>query len=261
VLIRTAVILLIVLVNAACSDSRLGVKIPFTAVFGNQTVACDSPDTALSDLRFFVSDLALLDHEGRQVPILLDDQYQWQQEDLALIDLENGGGACQNGTTEVYSYLVGSVPAGEYKGLVFTVGVPFVPNHANPLMAVTPLDIGAMHWHWRSGYKFLRAGIRTSTDRFWIHLGSAGCEGTTANVTGCRFPNRVAVELPEFMIRRDTIAIDLETLFAGVDFLDGEPGDCSSGPAETSCAAPFLALGIDHKSGRAVDRQQVFALR
>jgi uncharacterized repeat protein (TIGR04052 family) len=259
--IRVVLILLILLVNAACPDSRLGVKIPFAAAFGDQTVACDSTDPALTDLRFFVSELALLDPDGRRVPIVLDDQYQWQQNDLALIDLENGRHACQNGSSEMYSYLVGSVPPGEYTGIAFTVGVPFAHNHSNPLTAAAPLDIAAMHWHWRSGYKFLRAGIRTFTDSFWMHLGSAGCEGTTANVSGCRFPNRVAVELPDFMLRRDTIAIDLETLFAGVNFEDGEPGDCSSGPAERSCAAPFFALGIDHETGRAVDRQQVFTLR
>mgnify|MGYP001812266620 CR=1 FL=1 len=261
VLIRAAFILIVLLVNAACSDSRLGVKIPYIAIFGDQPVACDTPDTSLTDLRFFVSDLALLDRDGRAVPIELDDQYQWQQRDLALIDLENGAGACQNGTTEVYSYLVGSVPQGEYRGIVFTVGVPFARNHANPLTAAAPLDIAAMHWHWRSGYKFLRAGIRSPSDGFWMHLGSAGCEGTTANVTGCRFPNRVAVELPEFLLRQDTIAVDLGALFAGISLDDGEPGDCSSGPAEVSCVGPFLALGIDHQSGGTVGRQQVFKLR
>lgn len=261
VLKRVTLIILLLLIGAACSDAPVGVKIPFTAVFGAQNIACDSPDTPLTDLRFFVSELALLDERGRQVPIALDDQYPWQQRDLALIDLENGTGGCDNGTTEVYSYLVGSVPPRDYQGIRFAIGVPFERNHANPLTAAPPLDIAAMHWHWRSGYKFLRAGIRTSADGFWMHLGSAGCEGTTANVSGCRFPNRVAVELPEFSHRRDTIAIDLEALFAGVNFTDGEPGDCSSGPAEPGCAEPFLALGIDHESGRTVGRQQVFTLR
>ena len=258
---RATLILLLLLVNAACSDPAVGIKIPFAAVFGAQNIACDSPDTTLTDLRFYVSELALLDERGRQVPIVLDDQYQWQQSDLALIDLESGSNACQNGTADVFSYLIGSVPPGDYQGIRFTIGVPFERNHANPLTAAPPLDIAAMHWHWRSGYKFLRAGIRTSADGFWMHLGSAGCEGTTANVSGCRFPNRVAVELPEFSVRRDTIAIDLGALFAGVNFLDGEPGDCSSGPAEAGCAEPFLALGIDHESGRTVGQQQVFTLR
>jgi len=258
---RATVIVLFLLGNAACSDSRLGVKIPFAVVHGEHSITCDSPNTSLTDLRFFVSDLALLNAEGRQEPVVLDDQYQWQQRDLALIDLENGRDACQNGTAEIYSYLVGSVPAGDYKGIVFTVGVPFERNHANPLTAATPLDIAAMHWHWRSGYKFLRAGIRTHAESFWLHLGSAGCEGTTTNVSGCRFPNRVAVELPDFLLRNDTIAIDLEGLFAGANLLDGEHGDCSSGPAETSCVAPFLALGIDHESGEIVHRQRVFMLQ
>ena len=72
-------------------------------------------------------------------------------------------------------------------------------NHDNPLTAEPPLDDPDMHWHWRSGYKFLRAGIRTATDGFWIHAGSAGCEGTVGNITGCRFPNRIDVFLPDFV--------------------------------------------------------------
>jgi uncharacterized repeat protein (TIGR04052 family) len=258
---RAIVIFLSLLLNAACSDNRLGVKIPFAVVYGDQTLACDSPNTALTDLRFFISHLALLDANGRSQPIVLDDQYQWQQRDLALIDLESGSDACQNGTADVYAYLVGSVPAGDYQGISFTIGVPFERNHANPLTAASPLDIGAMHWHWRSGYKFLRAGLRTPSDSFWLHLGSAGCEGTTANISSCRFPNRVAVELPDFLLRQHTIAVDLEALFAAVNLLDGEPGDCSSGPSETSCGGPFSALGLDFETGVTVGEQQVFSLR
>lgn len=258
---RAIVIVFFLLLNAACSDTRLGVEIPFVVVYGEQSLACDSPGTTLTDLRFFISDLALLDDEGRARSVVLDDQYQWQQKDLALIDLEDGSNACQNGTADVHSSLVGSVPEGDYQGISFTIGVPFARNHADPLTAAAPLDISAMHWHWRSGYKFLRAGIRAPSDGFWLHLGSAGCEGTTRNVSACRFPNRVAVELPEFSLQNHTIVVDLEPLFAGVNLLDGEPGDCSSGRAEISCSAPFRALGIDFDNGGTLGRQQVFSLR
>jgi len=157
--------------------------------------------------------------------------------------------------------MVGVARAGEYRGLRFTVGVPFSLNHANPMTAGPPLDDPAMHWHWRSGYKFLRAGIRTENDGFWIHVGSTGCEGTVGHVTGCRSPNRIQIELPEFAPGGSAVAIDLAALVAGIDLDDEVPGDCSSGPAESSCTAPFGALGINHSTGKQEGTQSVFSVQ
>ena len=161
----------------------------------------------------------------------------------------------------MFAYLVGYLPEREYEGLEFTIGVPFERNHANPLTADAPLDNAAMHWHWRSGYKFLRAGVSTASDGFWIHVGSAGCEGTVQNVTGCSFPNRVRVSLPRFTPRASQVEIDLAALLEGTNLDDGLQSDCSSGPPESSCIAPFAALGIDFESGRTVGPQSVFSVR
>ena len=248
------------LLGTSCSTERQGVKIVFLPAWDGQPIGCETEAPALTDLRFYVSNIELAGLDGNAQPLVLDSQLQWQQQDLALIDLESGRGSCGNGTAETYAYLVGSVPPGDYRGLRFTVGVPFERNHANPLTAEQPLDDPAMHWHWRSGYKFLRAGIRTETDGFWIHVGSAGCEGTVRNISGCKFPNRVTVELADFVPRENTIAVDLHALMAGTDLEDGEAGDCSSGPPESACVAPFEALGIDFGSGDASGPQQVFSI-
>jgi uncharacterized repeat protein (TIGR04052 family) len=236
------------------------VKIPFVATWAGAPIYCNDADVALSDLRLYVSAIELQDARGKMHPLVLHDELQWQQRELALIDLEDGKGACINGTGETYAYLVGSVPQGDYRGLRFTVGVPFDRNHADPLAAEAPLDDSAMHWHWRSGYKFLRAGVRTQDDGFWIHVGSTGCEGTVRNISACRFPNRVVVELAEFSPGRDTIAVELKTLFAGIDFTDGVASDCSSGPSESACVTPFAALGIDFSSGERSGQQRVFSI-
>ncbi len=249
------------LLAASCTESYLGVKIPFVATWGDTAIHCSDAEIALSDLRLYVSEIELKDTRGKIHPLVLHDNLQWQQSELALIDLEDGQGACLNGTRETYAYLVGSLPPGDYTALRFTVGVPFNRNHANPLTAEAPLDDSAMHWHWRSGYKFLRAGIRTPNDGFWIHVGSTGCEGTVRKISGCRFPNRVKVEVAEFSPGRDAIAVDLKTLFAGIDFTDGVATDCSSGPPETACVAPFTALGFDFASGERSGRQRVFSIQ
>lgn len=235
-------------------------NIPFKATWGDTELSCAEGDLRLSDLRFYLSAVELIDATGNSHALELHTDIPWQQSDLALVDLENGQAACNGGNSATYAYLVGGVPPGNYTGLRFTLGVPFDRNHANPLTAAAPLDDPAMHWHWRSGYKFLRAGAATRDDGFWIHLGSAGCEGTVRNISGCRFPNRVVVELDGFVPNEDTVSIDLMALFDGIDFTDGVAGDCSSGPSESACAAPFSALGLNFATGDLSGQQRVFSV-
>ena len=245
----------------SCEQWDLPVEIPFVATWHGDPIACDSVAPALTDLRFYISDPQLLDSEGRWHDVRFATEMSWQNDAVALIDLENGEGACVNGTPEVLSDMGGVARAGEYRGLRFTIGVPFSLNHANPMTAGPPLDDPDMHWHWRSGYKFLRAGIRTENDGFWIHVGSTGCEGTVGHVTGCRSPNRIQIALPDFTPGKSTVAINLAALAAGTDLNDEVPGDCSSGPAESACVAPFSALGINHSTGKQEGTQSVFSVQ
>jgi len=258
---RLLVAVLLLAQASACSKPQNNVTIPFIATWQGAAIGCDGGDVALTDLRFFVSDVALVDSDGGSHALRLKTDVAGQNSAVALLDLETGEGPCLNGTVATHTSIEGAIPHGNYVALRFTVGVPFELNHANPLTATSPLDDAAMHWHWRSGYKFLRAGVVTATDGFWMHLGSAGCQGTVRNITGCDFPNRVAVQLPGFTVAKSVVAIDLHALFAGVDFDDGVPSDCSSGPAESACVGPFQALGIDFATGDVSGEQQVFSLR
>jgi hypothetical protein len=52
--------------------------------------------------------------------------------------------------------------------------------------------------------------------------------------------------------------MDLQELVNGIDFDDGRPSDCSSGPAETECQMPFAALGLDFSTGDAGSAPVVF---
>lgn len=245
--------------GAACSQSDLGFSVPFVATWNGAPISCESGSPALSDLRFYVSDVQLIDKDGRSRDVRFATEFEWQNDAVSLIDLEDSRGACMNGTPEVMPELIAVVPSGDYRGLRFTVGVPFRLNHLNPLTAKPPLDDADMHWHWRSGYKFLRAGVRTENDGFWIHVGSAGCEGTVGNITGCSFPNRVEVELEGFVPGQNSVNVDLAALLSTTDLDDGVATDCSSGPSETSCIDPFAALGIDFKTGEKSGSQRVFS--
>jgi len=213
------------------------VNVQFSATLAGQPLRCDESDLSLTDLRFFVSDVVLIKSDGAENAMFLP-------AGIALIDLENGEGACINGTRETNATLSGSSEIAEIDVIRFTVGVPFELNHANPLLAKAPLNDSAMHWHWRSGYKFLRAGVTTGSDGFWMHLGSTMCKGTVRNISACQSPNRVTVELSGFSPDNNRINVDLAALFEGVDLDDTVLSDCSSGPSESACARPFANLGL-----------------
>ena len=245
----------------SCVKTRTPVEISFVTTLGEQAVGCDDNDIGLSDLRFYVSELAYVDDAGRKVPVQLQADGQWQSDAVALLDLENGLGRCDNGTQVTNARILGDISPGSYVELQFDIGVPFALNHANPLQAEPPLNDPAMHWHWRSGYKFMRIGIATNDDRFWTHLGSTGCQGTVRNIESCDAANRLVVNLPIPAEGNPEIIVDLSVLAASTDLLDKQPADCSSGPAESSCRAIFAALGLQHHDSLAPQKQQLFKVR
>ena len=114
-----------------------------------------------SDFRFYVSDIALIDEDGNAVPLELEQDGKWQYQNTALLDFEDGTEACDNGTTEVNTTVVGTVPEGDYQGLQFTMGVPEDLNHEDAAIAPSPLNLTSMWWNWQGGYKFLRVELET----------------------------------------------------------------------------------------------------
>jgi len=139
----------------------------------------------------------------------------------------------------MHTAITGRVAAGRYVGLRFTLGVPFVLNHADPDEAEPPLDQTAMHWHWLAGYKFLRAGVRKDDATTYLHLGSTGCSGRIGAVTGCKEPNRPAIALANFDPARNVVAVDVGALFADVP-----AGACQSEPDNPVCAPLLKHLGL-----------------
>lgn len=246
-----------------CTAGESPVDIPFELRFGDSAIDCSTSagGFSLTDLRFYVYDLRLITEDGRRVELELAPSPPWQSGEVALLDFEDGQGSCTNGTAAVNTVVRGEAGAERYRGLRFSVGVPEHLNHGDPLRAEPPLSDATMHWHWISGYRFLRAGITGEDDGFWLHLGSTRCEGTVTDIKGCGASNRAEVSLPAYVPGEDAVIIDLRQLFGNVDLADGSRTDCSSGPAETTCAEPFAALGIDFATGDAVSESAVFRVR
>ena len=249
--VRCALLTINLVIIASCGGSRVPVEFGFAAYMGDTPARCSDDSVGITDLRFYVSDIALISVDGAEHAVLLADNGDWQNGKVAMIDLEDGKGNCQNGTATMNSTVSGSIAQGQYTGIQFTVGVPFSLNHADPLQAAAPLDDSAMHWHWRSGYKFLRAGIKHSEGSASLHLGSTGCNGTVGDISSCDVPNRLTVRLDDFDPSTDTLVIDLAALF------DGASGGCESAPSQTACEEPFTALGLPF-GAQPGDGQSVF---
>jgi uncharacterized repeat protein (TIGR04052 family) len=246
------------------------VRLRFQAMVGSEGFACGKTyvsSAGLSytpaDLRLFVQDLTLITGAGEEQPIALEVRAPWQLDDVALLDFEDGSGACLAGTSELNVEVAGHVPAGDYRGLAFSNGVPEALNHADPTRLPPPLQAGSMSWGWLLGYRFLMAEVaevRTPADAAapgsaLLHLGSTACSGNpSAGGIVCNKPNRNRVRLTEFDPDTDAVIVDIGGLFDAADL--SQVITCHSSGDE--CAPFFERVGVSLVDGTATDRQLLY---
>jgi len=240
--------------------SSQDVSLSFAAMVGDTDFECgqtyeglgsDATTLKLEDFRFYVQDVELKNASGDWVPVELEDN-QFQIDDIALLDFEDGCGDV--GDEIMNDQVVGVVPAGDYDGLRFKMGLPPELNHRDASTAPGPLGITALFWNWRGGYKFIRidSGSIMNNPSVWrMHLGSTGC-GMTDDLTTppeeeCTSPNRVDVELDAFDPETNTVLADFEALVAGAPLssvAEGTPAGCMSEPNNAGCGPLFANLGL-----------------
>ncbi|MBP6004787.1 MAG: metallo-mystery pair system four-Cys motif protein [Pyrinomonadaceae bacterium] len=233
------------------------VSIKFQAVVGTTPFSCSETyeigsthsKTTVSDFRFFVQDVVLVDNKGKDIPVKLTNEGKFQTEGVALLDFENGIGTCKNGTPELNTTIRGEVPKGKYTGLKFKIGVPEELNHLDPTKQPSPLNITRMMWSWQSGYKFIRIDTKTSgrPNGYVLHLGSAGCKTDANGQTTCENPNRPAFSFSKFDIAKDVVNVDLKALYASANVdinQEKTAAGCMSAPDDTDCRSVFLNLGL-----------------
>lgn len=268
------------------------VTLRFAAQVNGQPFACGQSFAGVgstrstitpSDFRFYVSEVALVDEAGRAVPVTLAQDGIWQVDNIALLDFENGTGPCRNGTTGQNTEVRGTIPAGRYVGLRFTLGVPFARNHGDPTVAPSPLNLTAMFWNWQGGYKFVKFDTASSgqpattapphpqgggnASGFSVHLGSTVCASpsrTEAPKAECANPNRVAVAFERFDAARQTVVADIGAVLAGanvdVNTPNTSPG-CMSFPGDADCLPVMGALGLAYGGLAAPGPQRLFSVR
>jgi len=223
------------------------------------------------DFRLYVHDVRLVDAAGGEAPVTLADN-AFQNMGVALLDFEDASGGCNQGDAETNSEIRGTVPAGDYVGVAFRVGIPFAINHEDLTSLPSPLNRTSLFWSWRSGHLFVAGVSRTivaaggaapdaglpGPNEHYTHIGSTMCVGDPAMgtpVTSCARPNRAAIALGAFDATTDEIIVDFGALKASVNVADNI--GCHS--STDVCSGPFAALGIDWSTGgETPDTQTVF---
>lgn len=255
------------------------VELTFAAAVGDEPAACgetyegvgaSETTVEISDLRFYVSNVYLVGEDGDDLPLHLDRDDDWQLEDVALLDFEDGTAACSEfGTPDENHTVVGDVEVGDYTGLRFDLGVPYGLNHLDVDNADPPMNLHALQWNWRDGYIFLKVDLLTEReppdDRFIVHLGSTGCgAGPPLEPPDepCANPNVARVEVDGFDPDEDVVALDLAALLADTDLDEAaDGGDPFGGGAgcqsfeedEEHCVPIFESLGLNWEDGECVD--------
>lgn len=245
---------------------------PFECGKSYKNVGTTKSTITPSDFRLFISEVQLIDSKGRAVQVKLNQDKTWQFENLALLDFENGEGPCKNGTKPVNTVIKGSIAKSDYKGLIFTLGVPFVMNHQDPTLAPAPLSSTAMFWTWQGGYKFLKFDTATSAQAvangsstaqiegnasgFSVHLGSTVCaaQSRTSSPSGCQNPNRVTVTLNNFDVKKNTVVADIGKVLSEANVAVNAPGTspgCMSFLKDEDCPPIMSALGLPYENNAA----------
>ncbi|MCH9687608.1 MAG: metallo-mystery pair system four-Cys motif protein [Deltaproteobacteria bacterium] len=250
----------------------IDVDLQFAVRVGEDDAACGqsyagigASDTTIEflDIRFFVSNVRLVDDGGNEVPLEMPDDGEWQLEGSALLDFEDGSGGCSEGTTAVTNTVVsGTVPDGTYTGVRFDLGLPFEQNHLAVDTADPPLNTTAMFWNWAAGYKFVRIDIQNENaapDNRWnFHLGSQGCDNNDGGPTvppkaECGRPGRPAIAIDGFDPVTGTIVLDAAAIYTGVDITTNTamtpPGCQSFMPDVAECEDLYPNLGLDWATG------------
>lgn len=176
----------------ASTDQRMqDVRLQFAGELAGQAADCSrrhenvgltGASVGLADFRFYVSRVRMLDEQGNETVVRLVDHGPWQHGDVALLDFENGSANCSNGTAPTNHLVLGEVPVGDYTGIAFDIGVPFDSNHADPTLAASPLNLTALFWNWRGGYRFMRVDLVSEQQTPRMASGHGSGEDTTADV-------------------------------------------------------------------------------
>jgi uncharacterized repeat protein (TIGR04052 family) len=283
--------------DAALAEQASPFSLRFAYSAGDRVLACgdtltgqglDGKQTVdINDLRFFVSDLRLVDKDGKDLAFTLDKndfQLSHPAGQVSLVDLtSNTVGGCTvdafpstEGTARVHEAITGTAPVGKVAGVRFNVGVPqAVMKKAikDYTMEGQPSPLGDLQWPWSLGWRHfaLNFGLKDQAGTpgvGYVHLGSLDCAAMDTDLAltdreSCTYVNTPAVALDNFSLTNDVVTVDIPTILKKVDFIDdlyddkfnvigqGPAVACHSLPSLPDCPPVFEAFGMSMETGKA----------
>ncbi|MFA6015216.1 MAG: MbnP family copper-binding protein [Gallionellaceae bacterium] len=275
--------------SAVAAAATQDVSIPFDVYNGTTQIGTTGCSTAftlgtastpgtLADLRFYVSNVSLIDAAGNYTPVVLTEN-DYQSQGVALLDFETATGSCSamTGTPATWTAVTGKVAPGTYVGVAFTLGVPSKLNHTSTTASTTPVNLQntAMNWSWNGGRKFTKIEFLPTVtgsmsmmgyaNQTSVHLGSKNCIANPTNgdaLNGCGRPNRVTYSFANGFDTSKKIALDLNVLLGARDLTTSNTWmSATTGPLFTYYFAKF---GLDIATGRTitdVNSQSIFVIK
>lgn len=286
---------LLLLTTACGTHGSEAFSLRFAAVANDAPVTCTDTITGLgpagdvtagiSDLRFYVSNLQLLDETGAVVEHTLDTndfQYTSDAGSVALIDLtgntegtcDGGAVAFSEGTARTNDLLTGTTELHHVTGVRFDVGVPqdlMKAVIAENTVEGAPSPLNEMYWTWASGYRhfvfnFAVTDAEGTRGDGYLHIGSMDCgpdDGLALeDRAACGFVNTPTVDLPTFDLEADTVRIDVAAALRALDFVapvydmttfevigEGPGVECHSSPMQPDCPTIFGNFGVNDLTG------------
>lgn len=238
----------------SCSLER---KTPINITFELHNAQNPQQNT-VQTLRFYLHNISLINQKGTAIPVELEQHEPHQYHNVALLTLTPNAQSRQ-------ATVRGYIPKGLYQDIHFTLGLPFALNHANPLKAPSPLNLGELFWSWQLGYKFLRLDMTTIHGPWSLHLGSTGCHSPSPlrpPANACEQPNLVHIRLKNFNPTHDTIRFNLDRLLEESE--NNAQENCTGNFRNSGyCRHTLQHFGLDADNGLCLyncDNQDVFQI-
>lgn len=175
-------------------------------------------------LRFYISNVAMVKLDGSEVAL----------PGLVLADFKRGA-------TQEQTVMKLDVPAGDYAGIRFTIGVPREQNHLDAAKQKAPLGVETgMYWSWNTGYIFYKFEGKFSKDGkaspFLLHLGTLSFAQDVNLADLQRGSMRISVPASGTAIK---VSLDVAKAFAAG--IGGEPYDLSQSKYQRVQGGPVAA--------------------
>lgn len=245
---------------AACGGDRT-YDLQFRALAHGEPLRCNtvfsdigstSSTVELQEAKLYIYDPQLIRHDGVATPLVLEQDQRYQLDRLALLDFEDGTGACAGGDAETRTFVRGTAPDDDYVGIRFQIGVPEELNHLDAATAPAPLNQPGMWWSWKGGFKYIRLDVTTrGNPTYYLHMGATSCDGTPSGGFTCASGNVTEVELSGFDLDESAVAFDIAKLWSDLDLdhqideqTDSVQG-CMAFAGDPECPAVFTKLGLD----------------